>query len=129
MCPKWKYYAISDGGADSSILGSCTHVLNHTKRYAQLVGYDSDTTQSGQIPIVSAYIKTMDKCRNIVLLLIREAPYLAHLPTTLLSEYQIREYGKVIDLCAENHVVSSNPRLMGRQRSEVNNDAYTPMED
>jgi hypothetical protein len=71
----------------------------------------------------------MDKCGNIVLLLIHEAPYLAHSPTTLLSEYQIREYGKVIDLCAENHVVSWNPRLMGRQRLEVNNDVYIPMED
>jgi hypothetical protein len=71
----------------------------------------------------------MDKCGNIALLLIHEAPYLAHWPTALLSEYQIREYGKVIDLCAENHVVSSNPRLMGRQRLEINDNIHIPMED
>jgi hypothetical protein len=71
----------------------------------------------------------MDKCGNIALLLIHEAPYLAHLPTILLSEYQIREYGKVIDSCAKNHVVSSNPRLMGRQRLEANDDVHIPMED
>jgi hypothetical protein len=118
-----------DGGADSCILGSHVHVLNHIKRYARLVGYDPDTTQSGRVPIVSAYIKTMDKCGNIALLLIHEAPSLAHSPTALLSEYQIREYGKVIDLCAENHVVSSNPRLMGRQRLDVNDNVHIPMED
>lgn len=28
-----KYYAISDGSADSCILGSCPHVINRTKRY------------------------------------------------------------------------------------------------
>jgi hypothetical protein len=71
----------------------------------------------------------MDKCGNIALLLIHEAPYLAHSPMTLLSEYQIRKYGKVIDSCAENHVVSSNPRLMGRQHLEVNEDVHIPMED
>jgi hypothetical protein len=54
---------------------------------------------------------------------------LAHSHTTLLSEYQIRKYGKVIDLCAENHLVASNPRLMGRQRLEVNDDVHIPMED
>jgi hypothetical protein len=32
-------------------------------------------------------------------------------------------------LCAENHVVSSNPHLMGRQRVEVNDDVHIPMED
>jgi hypothetical protein len=71
----------------------------------------------------------MDKRGKITLLLIHEAPYLAHSPTTLLLEYQIREYGQVIYSCAENHVVSSNPRLMGRQRLEVNDDVRIPMED
>jgi hypothetical protein len=60
-----KYYAISEGGANSCILECCAHVLNHTKRYARLVGYNPDTTQSGRVPpIVSAYIKTMDKRGN-----------------------------------------------------------------
>jgi len=124
-----KYFGISDGGADSCILGSIAHVINRTKRYARLVGYDPSTTQSERVPIVSAYIKTKDKFGKIVLLLIHEAPYLAHSPTTLLSEYQIREYGKVIDSCAETHVVSSNPRLMGKQRFEVNEEVHIPMVD
>jgi hypothetical protein len=124
-----KFYAISDGGADSCILGSCAHVINFTKRYARLVGYDPETTQSARVPIVSAYIKTKDKSGQIILMIVHEAPYLKNSPTTLLSEYQIREYGKVIDSCAETHVISSNPRLMGKQRFEINDDVHIHMED
>jgi hypothetical protein len=123
-----KLYDISDGGADSCILGNSAHILNLTKRFAQLVGYDSDTTQSATVPIASGYIKTKFN-GNFLLLLINEALYLAHSPTTLLSEYQIREYGKVIDSCAETHVVSSDPRLMGKQHLEISEEMHIPMED
>ena len=124
-----KFYAISDGGADSCILGKRAHVINRTQRYARLVGYDPVSTQSDRVPIVSAYIKTKDQSGNIVLLLIHESPYLAHSDTTLLSEYQIREYGMVIDSCSTSHVHRSNPRLMGQQRLEINEDVHIPMED
>ena len=38
-------YAISDGGADSCILGKHAHVLSYTGRYANLIGYDPATTR------------------------------------------------------------------------------------
>ena len=50
-------YAISDSGADSSILGKHCHVISHTGRSAYLVGYDPHTTRSSKIPIVSGYVK------------------------------------------------------------------------
>ena len=93
------------------------------------------------MPIVLAYIKTKDKNQeilyfktkdksgNIVFLLIHEAPYLAHSPTTLLSEYRIREYGKGIDLYAKTHVISSSLHLMGKQHFDVSEDVHIPMED
>jgi hypothetical protein len=123
-----KLYAISDGGADSCILGSSAHLIKLTKCFARLVGCDPDTTQLARVPIASGYVKTKHN-GHFILLLINEAPYLAHSPTTLLSEYQIREYGKVIDSCAETHVVSSSPRLMGKQRLEISEDIHIPMED
>jgi hypothetical protein len=100
----------------------------YLKLFARLVGYDPDTTQSARVPIASGYIKTKIE-GNFILLLINEAPYLAHSPTTLLSEYQIREYGKVIDSCVETHVVSLDPRLMGKQPLEINEEMHIPMED
>ena len=122
-------FAISDGGADSCILGKSAKLINSTGRYARLVGYDPETTQSARVPIVSAYLKTKDDAGNYILLLIHEAPYLAHSSTTLLSEYQIREYGLVIDSCSKNHIISSNPRLTGKQRFEIATDTYVRMED
>ena len=122
-------FAISDGGADSCILGSSAKLINSTGRYARLVGYDPETTQSARVPIVSAYLKTKDNAGNYILLLVHEAPYLAHSPTNLLSEYQIREYGLVIDSCSLNHVISSNPRLTGKQRFEITTDTHVRMED
>jgi hypothetical protein len=44
-------------------------------------------------------------------------------------EYQLREYGKVIDWCAETQVVSSDPHLMGKQRLEISEEIHIPMED
>ena len=39
-------YAISDGGADSCILGMNAKVLSYTGSYANLVGYDPNTTRT-----------------------------------------------------------------------------------
>jgi hypothetical protein len=122
-------FAISDGGADSCILGSSAKLINSTGRYAHLVGYDPETTQSARVPIVSAYLKTKDDAGNYILLLIHEAPYLARSSTNLLSEYQVREYGLVIDSCSKNHIISSNPRLTGKQRFKNATDTYVRMED
>ena len=41
-----KFYAISDGGADSCVLGKHAHVLHHTGRFAHLVGYNPEKTRS-----------------------------------------------------------------------------------
>ena len=39
------FCAISDGGADSCVLGENAHVIEETGRFATLVGYDPRTTQ------------------------------------------------------------------------------------
>ena len=39
-------YAISDGGADSCVLGKHAHVIHETRQYATLVGYDPMNTRS-----------------------------------------------------------------------------------
>ena len=113
-------YGITDDGADSTILGSLAKVINHTGRYAQLVGYNPDNTKSGRVPIVLAYQKTQDSHGKYLLLLIHEAPHLAHSHTTLFSEFQIRAYGKVLDSCSTGHVLCSDPLMHGKQRFELN---------
>ena len=52
-----KVYAISDGGADSCIVGKHAKVLSYTGRYANLQGYDPKNTITKNVPIVTAIIK------------------------------------------------------------------------
>ena len=86
-----KVYAISDGGADSCILGKMAKVISYTGKYASLIGYNPRTTKTEKVPIVSAYIKVRSSSTGNypVLLKVNEAPYNPESPITLLSEYQI----------------------------------------
>ena len=100
-----KVYAIADGGADSCIVGKYVKILSYTGRFANLVGYNPETTRTEKVPIVTALIKTRSSSTGNypILLKIHETPYNKHSPVTLLSEYQIREYGLVIDSVATKH--------------------------
>ena len=88
-----KVYAISDGGADACVVGAHAYIASETGRYVNLIGYDPSTTKSMRVPIVTAYLKTKGSNGRNVILKINQAVYNAGSPVTLLSEYQIREYG------------------------------------
>ena len=124
-----KIYAITDGGADSCILGKYATVLSYTGRFANLVGYDPNTTITEKVPIVTALIKTTSSSTgNLpVILKIHEAPYNPHSPITLLSEYQIREYGLIIDSVAKKH--RSSHGTNGTQLFQLNPWVHINFED
>ena len=124
-----KVYAISDGGADSCIVGKHAEVVSYTGRFASLVGYNPETTRTEKVPIVTALIKVRSSSTGgyPVLLQIHEAPYNSQSPITLLSEYQIREYGLVIDSVAKKHMSSHGKR--GTQRLEANSWVHIDFED
>lgn len=61
-------YAISDGGADSCILGINAKVISYTGRSANLVGYDPKNTKKFGVPIDTALIKVMTHSKIPVLL-------------------------------------------------------------
>ena len=112
-----KYYTISDSGADSSVIGKYAHVTHYTGRYATLVGNDPKNTRS----------KALAHNGIPVFLKINEAPYVENNPVTLLSEYQVREYGYVIDSIATKHQKSATE--YGTQRFTLSNDVHIPFED
>ena len=122
-----KVYAISDGGADSCVLGKHAHVIHETGRYATLLGYDPANTKSGRIPIVSAYVKAMAHNGIPILLKIHEAPYNEKCPVTLLSEYQMREHGVLIDSVARKHKATATQN--GTQRLTLSDYVHIPFED
>lgn len=97
-------YAICDSAADSCIVGEMAKVEMVTNRTANLSGHDPETTRSPKLPIVTALIKTLTKKNMPILLQVHEAVYNKNSTITLLSEYQLREHGVVIDSVARKHL-------------------------
>ena len=62
-----------------------------------------------------------------IILKVNEAPYNPSSPITLLSEYQIREYGLIIDSVAKKHY--SAPDTKGKQLFQVNKWVHINYED
>ena len=122
-----KHYAISDSGADSCILGGDCHVVSHTNRSAYLVGYDPATTRSSKISIITGLIKVMSQDKVPIVLVINEAPYNANSPVTLISEYQARDYGTIIDSVSRRHKTISGE--YGTQRIMVSATVWVPLVD
>ena len=77
-------------------------VLDYTGRHANLVGYDPRTTRTDRVPIVTALIKARSNVigQIPVLLKVNQAPLNKNSPIILLSEYEIREHGLIIDSVA-----------------------------
>lgn len=77
---------------------------------------------------MTALIKARSSINDTpVLLKIHETPYNKGSPITLLSEYQIREYGLVIDSVANKHRSSHGKK--GTQRFDVNSWVHINFED
>src|SRR5574339_995923 len=103
-------YAICDSGADSCVVGKMAKIEIVTMRTANLVGYDPETTRSSSLPIVTALLKTMSLENIPMLLRVHEAVYNQNSTITLLSEYQVREHGVVIDSVASKHLTTDGKR-------------------
>src|SRR5687768_12109288 len=122
-------YAISDGGADSCILGKMAKVIDYTGRHANLVGYDPKNTKTMHVPIVTAIIKARSNVPGQIpiLLKLHHAPFNANSPITLISEYQVKENDLVIDSVATKH--QSGPNTYGTQLFQVSSDVHIKFED
>ena len=120
-------HAICDSGADSCVVGKMAKVLSYTMRTANLVGYDPQTTKSASLPIVTALLKTMSAENVPLLLQVNEAIYNKNSPITLLSEYQMREHGLVVDSVASKHF--SAPGTPGTQTLYVSDVVKCPLVD
>ena len=95
-------------------------MLSHTGRYANLHGYDPKNTITKNVPIVTAIIKVKSSSTGgyPILLKMHECHLNGDSPITLLSEYQVREDGLVIDSVAKKHMSTHGKN--GTQRFQVN---------
>jgi hypothetical protein len=121
-------YGLSDGGADSCLLGQKCKVVSYTGRVATLVGYEPGSTRKQHIPIVTGLLKVMSHVNIPIILRVHQSPYLKDCPVTLLSEYQIREFGLVIDSCSKKHRLTPEGQY-GSQSFYVSEDVHVRFED
>ena len=96
-------------------------MVSSSGRGAILSGYDPSTTTSNRKEIGTGYIKA-NTSLGIRLLVVHEAVFNPESPTTLLSEYQVREYGKIIDSVAKKHLKATD--TYGTQRFDVDPDCH-----
>jgi hypothetical protein len=99
------HISTSDDGADTCVVGDGWKIITRStpKRYANLVGYDEHSTKKRHLKIVSAdsIVTTNDDER--VILRVHEAVSNPGSAMTLLSEYQMRENGIIVDSVAKTH--------------------------
>ena len=94
--------AISDAGADSCVGGCGWAITSTTMHKANLVGFDDQCARKDGLTIGTAITKIVSVDPPIFV----HAHEMVMNPSswiTLLSEYQIREYGCVIDSVAKHH--------------------------
>ncbi len=96
------YLSISDDGADTCVIGDGWNIESYTTRTANLIGFDATSSRKSGLPIVSA-VTAVDSNGSTHLLRVHEAVYNQGSATTLLSEYQIREYGCIVDATSTRH--------------------------
>jgi hypothetical protein len=100
-----KYHIIIlDGGADICVLGQGWKVLSvHDTRRVNVVGFDHEAAVKRNLPIVSA-ITAVDLLDGIsVILTIHEAIYNDTAYHSLLSEFQLTDFGVKVDSICHKH--------------------------
>jgi hypothetical protein len=92
--PEKYHMSILDGGVDTCVLGQGWEVLSvHNIRRANIVGFDRENAVKRNLPIVSS-ITAVDLPDGIsVLIIVHEAIYNDTANHSLLSEFQLRDFG------------------------------------
>ena len=99
---------IADDGADTHVGGTGWLPITPTEgpgvKYANLVGFDKDSAKKANLPIVAAITKVEDQYGKEIILRAKHMVLNQGSPHTLLSEYQMRETGLVVDTVAKHHL-------------------------
>jgi Reverse transcriptase (RNA-dependent DNA polymerase) len=119
-------FCCSDGGADACVIGKNAHIIGYSGRHANLLAYDL-THPSKRVPIGDAYVKVLAQNGIPVFLRINDGPIVPDNPVTLISEYQVRDHGFIVDSVSKYHKLS--PTSYGTQRLVLNDVLYVPFEN
>ena len=102
--PEKYHISILDSGADTCVIGQGWEILSIcNSRSANVVGFDHEAAVKRNLPIVSG-ITTVDlPDGSSILLVVHEGIYNETAKHSLLSEFQLREFGIVIDSTCHRH--------------------------
>ena len=95
-----------DGGCDTSLCGNGFIVESTTERTVSVQGFNNKM-KIGHLPVVTA-ITAIDLVEETIILEINEAIYVKDNNTSLLSTFQAREYGVIINDIAKRHGGAQN---------------------
>ena len=110
LCYPRSSCALCDSGADTCVVGKLAKIENVSNKTTNLVEYDPQTTKSYSLPMVTALIKTLS-AKNVPLLFqICEAVFNRISYSTLISEYQLRDHGMIVDFVATKHLIINGTR-------------------
>jgi hypothetical protein len=98
------FYAVSDNGADKTVMGDGWLILGDTATApgANLVGFDKDAKKKG-LPILSGAVKVKLDNGESIILRVHQGVYNAGSSTTLISEFQVRDHGLILDSVCTRH--------------------------
>jgi hypothetical protein len=99
-----QFLAVTDNGADTTVMGDGWLILGDIERAprANLVGFDKDAKKKG-LPIISGAIKVRLDDNKSVILRVHQGVYNAGSRTTLISEFQVRNHGLILDSVSAKH--------------------------
>ena len=109
---------VIDGGADTCVLGVGWRPISMTVRKAHVTGFDNRCKTANALPIGSA-VTMVDTEDGPVMLLVHEA-VINEGGISLLSSFQIRDYGLVVDDTGKMH--GGEPRL------QIDDDRYIQLD-
>ena len=96
--------AITDGGCDTGLLGAGWYITEYTGCYAIMVGFDEFIAKKSGLPIVIGITKySLPDGKGHILLRHNEGVYNKGSWTTLLSEFQLRTRGCIMDSTYKGH--------------------------
>jgi hypothetical protein len=101
---KMEAVALIDGGCDTTLLGTGWYILEYTGEYANIVGFDEFVARKAGLPIVTGITKIeLPDRKGFILLRSNESVYNKGSRTTLLSEFQLRDRGCIVDNTFKGH--------------------------
>jgi len=104
--------SVADSGADSHVVGKAWLILTPTSgpgvRYANVIGFDEHSAKKFGLPIVSSVTKAITSTGKTVFLRALHSIYNATSPHTLLSNFEMREVGLIVDAVTKRHLKDSN---------------------